>query len=93
MAKRGGKITNLKGQRFGKLKTVKYYKRKRKWLCRCDCGNTTEVRSYDLRQGRTKSCGCLKKRNYHLVLNLEWNGKHSIPHLETDEIWETDLNL
>ena len=37
--------------------------RKRKevlWICRCDCGNTTEVRSWCLRLDATRSCGCLR---------------------------------
>ena len=33
---------------------------KAQWLCKCECGNTTIVIGGDLRQGRIKSCGCLK---------------------------------
>lgn len=29
------------------------------WLCRCECGNTTLVRSSSLLNGTTRSCGCL----------------------------------
>ena len=32
------------------------------WMCRCECGNLTEVRVGNIRTGRTKSCGCLNKR-------------------------------
>ena len=32
----------------------------RKWLCRCACGVECFVRPYCLREGLTKSCGCLK---------------------------------
>lgn len=32
------------------------------WMCRCDCGNLTEVRIGNIRTGRTKSCGCLVTR-------------------------------
>ncbi len=30
------------------------------WICRCECGNTVTVTGYCLKQGHTKSCGCLK---------------------------------
>ena len=33
-----------------------------RWLCRCDCGNTTVVRGSSLRSRHSKSCGCLRKR-------------------------------
>lgn len=35
------------------------------WLCECSCGNRVHVQSQNLKNGRTKSCGCLndeKKR-------------------------------
>lgn len=31
------------------------------WLCRCDCGNEVEVSAHSLRNGNTKSCGCLNR--------------------------------
>lgn len=31
------------------------------WLCRCDCGNLDIIEGYNLRSGRSKSCGCLQK--------------------------------
>lgn len=30
------------------------------WLCQCDCGNTTLVRTTHLTHNLTKSCGCLR---------------------------------
>lgn len=60
------KIKIIPGMRFGKLVTIKKVKKlpddkdkHDKWLCQCDCGNTTIVRSNTLREGKTKSCGCL----------------------------------
>ena len=32
-----------------------------RWRCKCKCGKYTSVRGANLRQGLTKSCGCLKK--------------------------------
>ena len=31
-------------------------------LCLCDCGNTTIVKTYNLINGNTQSCGCLKSK-------------------------------
>jgi hypothetical protein len=54
---------DLSGKAFGKLRVVrKTEKRTSKgeviWLCECECGKNTEVATYDLSSGRTKSCGC-----------------------------------
>ena len=56
---------NLIGKRFGKL-VVLYDTKERKdgriiWHCICDCGKECNVKSSNLIQGRTKSCGCLQK--------------------------------
>ena len=32
-----------------------------KWLCRCECGTEKAVLRNSLVQGKTKSCGCLRK--------------------------------
>lgn len=60
-------MLDLTGQRFGRLVVVgKAEKpqgnksRKTFWLCQCDCGNQKVVASDKLRNGDTKSCGCLK---------------------------------
>ena len=64
-----GKYQDLTGQRFGKLKVVertedhispsgyKYVM----WRCQCDCGNFVNVRTADLKNNGTQSCGCLHK--------------------------------
>jgi hypothetical protein len=31
------------------------------WLCRCECGRTTEVVASLLSAGDTRSCGCLRR--------------------------------
>ena len=56
------------GKRFGMLVVVRRAEdhvckgsgeRKRRWECRCDCGNTTYATTGDLRKGDVKSCGCI----------------------------------
>lgn len=60
--------TNEIGNRYGRLVVIDEIQerdanRAIKWLCQCDCGNTTIVIGRDLRQGKTKSCGCLEQQN------------------------------
>lgn len=72
------KQIDLSGKRFGKLQVIKlgeYYLdgcgcKRRKWLCKCDCGNTKMALSSELRSGKTKSCGCLKHEAYHTTHGL-----------------------
>jgi len=58
-----GNVKDLTGMRFGKLVVVRPTDKRRctrvVWECRCDCGNLTYVRSDNLVQGKTKSCGCI----------------------------------
>lgn len=54
---------DLNGQRFGKLTVLgpaENIGNRTAWLCRCDCGNQTVVKTYHLRSGHSKSCGCTK---------------------------------
>lgn len=57
---------DLTAQRFGKLvviSRVAHVKGQRaRWLCLCDCGTLTEVRSWNIASGGTSSCGCEQRR-------------------------------
>ena len=57
-----GKIIDLTGNIFGRLKVIEY-KGNMKWLCECSCSKHTLVivNGRRLRDGITKSCGCLRK--------------------------------
>lgn len=60
-----GKFTDLTGKIFGRL-TVKNLSEKRinnrlTWNCQCVCGNYILVNTDKLKNGNTKSCGCLAK--------------------------------
>lgn len=50
------------GDRFGKLVTIKLGEpgkgRRKRWLCRCDCGSVLLVRQDHMLSGNTRSCGC-----------------------------------
>ena len=57
------KLIDLTNERFGRLQVIKRYgidnQKKPTWLCKCDCGNEKIVSGKRLREGKTKSCGCL----------------------------------
>ena len=52
--------SDLTGMLFGRLTVIKKTKAVT-WLCECECGNLTEVSSANLRDGVTRSCGCLQR--------------------------------
>lgn len=58
------KTIDLKGKQFGKLTVLKKNGKSKNrhclWLCLCECGNETTMRSDSLRSGDVKSCGCYK---------------------------------
>jgi hypothetical protein len=59
----GRQIMNLSGQTFGRLTVFKLIGTtkhgKSMWECTCECGSVVNVRGSSLRNGNTKSCGCL----------------------------------
>lgn len=52
------------GERYGRLVLVQQVGRElcgnARWLVRCDCGTEFEVAGNNLRNGHTRSCGCLR---------------------------------
>lgn len=84
-------MVDLTGQKFGRLTVMKMVtdytkfsdKRKDMWECKCECGLASSempivVRGTYLRNGHTKSCGCLKK---------EANAKHGKSGTRIYRIW------
>lgn len=58
-------LEDLTGMKFGLLTVIEldhrenghsYYK------CKCECGNECIIYSYSLKNGNTRSCGCLRKK-------------------------------
>ena len=79
----------LTGRRFGKWAVLgsaapKLYRapsgktqRIRYWVCQCDCGAVKDVCEYDLKRGRSTSCGCANNITHGMTKSPEyyaWNG-------------------
>lgn len=64
---------NLTGQRFGRLTVIAPSDRSDRWhharsLVRCDCGNEILVLDYEMRRGRSRSCGCLRQERAAIIV-------------------------
>ncbi len=86
----------MTGMRFNKLTVLErdYSKKNRVyWLCLCDCGKNTSVASSQLKNGKTKSCGCLK-REQTIEFNKTTKSKQNCYDLSGDYGvgWTTNTN-
>jgi len=77
------KKDNLLNNRYGKLIVIAPAgtigkNKKIAWLCQCDCGNTKIVKAEYLKNGDTKSCGCLnnQKRAERFAKMIDKNRKY-----------------
>ena len=74
-----GKRLDLVGERFNRLKVIKFTGTNKQcrsqWLCKCDCGNKVIVSGHHLRIGNTQSCGCLNRElaSKRLKGHTPWN--------------------
>lgn len=79
------KFIDISGRRFGKLTVIERSGSrggKPLWKCQCDCGNVVFVVGYSLKNGSTKSCGCLRRENRPIPrktdrLYIIWKGMKS----------------
>ena len=58
------KRIDLTGQHLGRWTVIEYVGNTRTvawWKCRCDCGTVRIVNGRRLRDGTSKSCGCLRR--------------------------------
>lgn len=81
---------SLLNKKFGMLTVVSEEQSnssQRRWLCKCDCGATITLTSYQITSGHTKSCGCLRSdavsyfehlvRGYLSNIDINFNAEYS----------------
>lgn len=76
---------DLTGMVFGRLKVISPVKNvngRTAWMCECNCGNRKVVMSKCLKNGSTKSCGCLSRE-----IAVKRNAKHGKRHTRIYRIW------
>ena len=80
---RHGNVKDLSGNRYGRLEVLSYSHSENRtafWLCRCDCGELKAANGYSLRNGATKSCGCLARERGREAIKKLNEGKPGHKH-------------
>ena len=82
---------DLKNKKFGRLLVLEESDRRDKsgavfWVCRCDCGEIIETRSYSLKSSHTLSCGCFHKE-CAAAQNEKYLIKHNLSSTRLYGIW------
>lgn len=88
------KLKDYAGLKFGRLSVIEFSERKNRntfWKCLCDCGNYRCVNIEKLKQGRVKSCGCLKndlqKMRQNKFRQTVFHGRTSAYSDDVDDFW------
>ena len=65
------KLNDLTGKKFNRLTVIKRIENNKhnqsQWLCKCDCGNMVVVVAAHLKNGHTKSCGCIRAETSYAI--------------------------
>lgn len=80
---------DISGKKFHRLTAIEVAGSKKGegvlWLCNCDCGNQTTVTLKSLKNGNTKSCGCLSSEV--IILRNKASAKHGMTSSSTWVSW------
>ena len=88
------KYENLAGRKYGKLTVISPINvplksgQHKRWLCQCDCGNTTIVSSDHLKKGDIKGCGCYYYGLSHTRLFRIWEHMKNRCNSESDDSYK-----
>ena len=75
------KLNDLSGKKFNRWTVIErigtYYAPSREgtaptYLCRCDCGTEKIVIGRNIKNGTSKSCGCLRRENAATLSAKRW---------------------
>lgn len=82
------RVIDITGNVYSRLTVLEYLggrKGRAMWKCKCQCGNIVVVPGKNLRNGRRKSCGCL--RHEELVARNQGMAKHNMSQSRLHKTW------
>ena len=84
-------MVSIVGKRYNKLTVIRKTSEKSHnsylWECKCDCGNITLVKKWNITSGNTKSCGCLKLNSVKKMNRI--NTTHGMSRSKLYRVWES----
>lgn len=83
------RFRDITGMKFNRLTVIEKHDSRNgrvRWLCKCDCGANVIVRSYNIRTGKAKSCGCYSKENSATRV-VAMNRTHGLSKTRFYNIW------
>src|SRR5574341_1251654 len=84
------KSESLVGKKFGKLLVLRYLwsDGERRWLCQCECGNRSVVRTRSLNYS-TRSCGCIRVEKAAVGYNTRHGATKKQTKTTTYAVWSS----
>lgn len=88
-------LIDLTGQKFGRLTVLcrgdDYIKpsgkRDPRWRCVCECGNIVEVIGYNLKRGKSTSCGCYRNECSSVRNSTHGDGREGKKRASLYNVW------
>jgi hypothetical protein len=81
-----GKLIEIIGQRYGRLSVISRHicnSKETRYICLCECGTKKDIPGRNLRDGTTKSCGCLS-----IEKMIERSRKHNGSKQPEYKVWK-----
>lgn len=76
------KVVDMTNKTFGRLTVIERAPRPAYnvscyawWRCRCECGTVFDVRGSSLREGFTRSCGCLRSEKMRKLQQQQYEAR------------------
>lgn len=83
---------DLTGKKFGRWTVIEFAfieNRVTYWKCQCECGTIRNVSGYNLRKGKSKSCGCLHRE---LMAKMKFAKTHGL-YYENPRLYQIWQNM
>lgn len=91
-----GKFIDITGKKFGRLTVLNRVEEKKnkqiQWFCKCECGKEVIVIGNNLKNGTSKSCGCIRRNKAKKPNKYDLTKEYGIGYTHKNEVFYFDLD-